>query len=237
MSRLFAIGDIHGCLRLLIRLLDAIVPDIDDCIIFLGDLIDRGEDSKGVIDRIISLSNTCQVFVIMGNHEEMMLISMSDAETCHLWIGYGGEQALDSFGLPATFEGAQQVPLKYQQWLNNLHPYIETKDFIFCHGSPHPNKSIDNQDDAIRWRKLDLNDAPHVSGKTVICGHSEQLDGDIWQQPHLICIDTFAYGGGNLTALEVIDQHTMRAWQVNKDSKEVKISDIVHSIKSRPVTL
>lgn len=221
MSRLFAIGDIHGCLHLLNSLLAAIYPSTDDFIIFLGDLIDRGPDSKGVIDRIIKLSDTCQVMVIMGNHEEMVLQSMSDAEACRWWLSYGGEQALESFGLPATFEGLQNLPLSYQHWLASLLPYFETEDFIFCHGSPFADKPIGEQGDAIRWRKLDMSDAPHISGKTIICGHSEQQDGNVWQQPKLICIDTFAYGGGKLTALEIIDNQTMRAWQVGGDTNVI----------------
>jgi serine/threonine protein phosphatase 1 len=73
MSKIYAIGDVHGCNSLLIKLLAAINPQKHDTVIFLGDVIDRGEDSKGVLDTIIQYQSICQVILIQGNHEEMML--------------------------------------------------------------------------------------------------------------------------------------------------------------------
>ena len=215
MPRTFAFGDIHGCLSLLNTLLATLKPTPDDTLIFLGDMIDRGPDSKGVIDRIIALEQYCNVIAIGGNHEEMMLGSLSQPEYIKYWLRYGGDAALASFGLVAEASSVDQIPVKYRQWLSSLVAYFETEDFIFCHASPSRDIPIAAQQDDLRWRVLDNKDGRHLSGKTIICGHSEQRSGKVYQQEGLICIDTFAYGGGNLTALEIVNNASGRVWQVS----------------------
>lgn len=215
MPRTFAIGDIHGCLSLLNTLLATLKPMPDDTFIFLGDMIDRGPDSKGVIDRIIALEKHCNVIAICGNHEEMMLGSLSQPEYIKYWLRYGGDAALASFGLVAEASSVSQIPVKYRQWLGSLLAYFETDDFIFCHASPNRGTPIAAQQDDLRWRVLDKHDGRHLSGKTIICGHSAQHSGKVYQQEGLICIDTFAYGGGNLTALELLSKTSAQIWQVS----------------------
>lgn len=218
MSRTFAIGDIHGCLTLLNKLVDTICPTPDDTLIFLGDMVDRGPDSKGVIDRIMVLQENCHVIAICGNHEEMMLGSINQPEYIKFWLRFGGVAALESFGLPADASSIHRIPTKYRRWLRSLVPYHETDNFIFCHGSPSRDIPMKAQRGDLRWRFLNKEDGRHLSGKTIICGHSEQRSGEVWQQEGLICIDTFAHGGGNLTALEVIDKDSGRVWQVTQDA-------------------
>ncbi|WP_227430714.1 metallophosphoesterase family protein [Psychrobacter sp. I-STPA6b] len=221
MSRTFAIGDIHGCLTLLESLLAHIQPTQEDTLIFLGDMVDRGEDSKGVLDCVMSLEKQCHVIVIKGNHEEMMLGSMSDKETAKFWLRYGGLEAMQSFGLEPSLEQITNIPFKYKFWLESLRNYYETADFIFCHATPKADISIEKQgDEGWRWRKLRKADSRHISGKTIICGHSEQRDGQVKQQEGIICIDTFAYGCRVLTALQV---ETQTAWQVKSDGSCEKV--------------
>lgn len=168
-TRLFAIGDIHGCREQLEILLKIIAPNKDDTIVFLGDMIDRGSDSKGVIDIIRYYQTVCQVIVIMGNHEEMMLGSLRHKDYLRSWLKFGGEQALHSFGLTADFHGLMAVPYEYIAWLKQAVNYYETDDFIFCHATPLPNLPLDKQIDQLRWRKLD-EPIRHQSGKMIICG-------------------------------------------------------------------
>lgn len=215
MSRLFAVGDIHGCLAPLNALIEAIEPTQQDTIIFLGDMVDRGPDTKGVLDRIMALEKECQVVAIAGNHEEMMVSCITEPEFAKSWLRFGGEQALASFGLPATPDSIKDIPFKYIYWLKSLARCIIMDDFIFCHAAANPNVPIENQNTELRWRFLNKNDGRHISGKTIICGHSEQKNGQIWQQDGLICIDTYAYGGGNLTALQVLNDHQFVAWQID----------------------
>lgn len=223
MSRMFAIGDIHGCLSLLDKLIDSIKPRAEDTLIFLGDMVDRGPNSKGVIDRLRLLESECQLITILGNHEEMMLGCINEPEFTAYWLRYGGDEALASFELPANQESLRQIPTVYIDWLKNLRPYYETQDFIFCHSAPKPNMPIDEQCEDLRWRKLNKQDVGHMSGKTVVCGHSEQRSGIVWRQDGLICIDTYAYGGGKLTALEIISPTQLMVWQVDDTHPQATI--------------
>ena len=213
MSKIYAIGDVHGCNSLLIRLLTTISPQKDDTLIFLGDVIDRGANSKGVLDTIIYYQSICQVILIQGNHEEMMLGAIHDKEYLKYWLKFGGIETLQSFGVMINQQGLRQIPYAYYKLLKSSLTYYETEDFIFTHATPFANIEMNQQtDEGLRWRFIppDGQDR-HISGKTVICGHSAQESGKVYHQGGLICIDTHAYGGGALTALEVT---SMQVYQI-----------------------
>ena len=213
MSKIYAIGDVHGCNSLLIKLLTAINPKTDDRLIFLGDVIDRGEDSKGVLDTIMYYQSICHVILIQGNHEEMMLGAIHDKEYLKYWLKFGGIETLQSFGVRINQQGLRQIPYAYYKLLKSSLPYYETEDFIFTHATPFANIEMNQQtDEGLRWRFIppDGQDR-HISGKTVICGHSAQESGKVYHEDGLICIDTHAYGGGALTALEVT---SMQVYQI-----------------------
>ena len=214
-NRTIAIGDIHGCNTMLIALLDAISPTPSDMLIFLGDLIDRGADSKGVIDTIRALESRCTVIRILGNHEEMMFRARVYADERRSWLYFGGAEALESFGAPPTAVGLAAVPPDYWTWLKGAKDYHETDKFIFCHATPDPDKPMSEQSsDTWRWRHLHGLPHRHISGKTIVCGHTEQRDGDVYYADGLICLDTYAYGGGRLSGLDVM---TGTLWQVDNE--------------------
>lgn len=214
-NRTIAIGDIHGCNTMLIALLDAISPAPNDTLIFLGDLIDRGADSKGVIDTIRALESRCSVIRILGNHEEMMFRARVYADERRSWLYFGGAEALESFGVPPTAVGLASIPPDYWTWLKGAKDYHETDEFIFCHATPDPDKPMSEQSaDTWRWRHLHGLPHQHISGKTIVCGHTEQRDGDVYHLDGLICLDTYAYGGGRLSALDVM---TGTLWQVDNE--------------------
>src|SRR4051812_30312448 len=75
-GRTIAIGDVHGCLRALAALLDAIGPDWEDTLVPLGDYIDRGPDSRGVLDQLLALAKRCRLVPLLGNHEEMLIAAV-----------------------------------------------------------------------------------------------------------------------------------------------------------------
>lgn len=212
-GRTFAIGDIHGCHSALITLLDKIKPTQEDMLIFLGDYVNRGENSKAVLDTLMNLSEVCQTVFIMGNHELIMLDGLKYPEDFDFWLRVGGDKTLQSFHLLPRRSECLHLPFEYVRFLKSLNDYYETDKFIFCHASIYSHLSMSEQNDyALRWRKLENNHQPHISGKTIICGHSEQKDGKVLLQEGIICIDTWAYGGGYLTALEI---NTMQAHQAN----------------------
>ena len=98
MSRTIAIGDIHGCSIALEALIEAISPQPDDTIIPLGDYVDRGIDSKGVLDQLIELRDRCNLVPILGNHDQMMLHARDGRSDFQGWLDCGGDAALDSYG-------------------------------------------------------------------------------------------------------------------------------------------
>ena len=96
-DRLFAIGDIHGCAIALRTLLEAIDPQPEDSIVVLGDVVDCGPDSKGVLEQLITLSSRCHLAVLLGNHEEMLLNALDSRSEFNYWFKLGGEQTLRSY--------------------------------------------------------------------------------------------------------------------------------------------
>lgn len=213
--RTFAIGDVHGCNKMLIALLKEINPQPDDTIIFLGDLIDRGDDSKGVIETIWQYQKICNVIVIMGNHEEMMINALKYKDELKYWLKYGGIETLQSFNQTPDLHGILAIDFKYFNWLKRLKPYHETDDFIYSHATPIYHLPMEKQtDNGLRWRFIEKDDIGHITGKKVICGHSAQKSGEVLIQGDIICVDTYACGGQKLTALEI---ENFTAWQMDNE--------------------
>ncbi|MBU6385097.1 MAG: metallophosphoesterase [Planctomycetes bacterium] len=221
MTRTIAIGDIHGCLTALDALLAAIEPTAQDVLIPVGDYIDRGPDSKGVIDRLMELKEKTKLFALLGNHEEMMLGVLDRKREPFAWLNHGGHKTMESYG----FEGDLSViPESHRAFLESLLPYYETPTHIVVHANYDPQMRMENQPpDLLRWVKIShQTPKPHFSGKHVVMGHTHHPEGQIVQLPHLTCIDTFCYGGKWLTALELESQHV---WQSSPEG-EVREFDL-----------
>ena len=214
MPKTYAISDIYGGNQQLIVLLPALNIQSDDTLIFLGDVIDRGVNSKGVLDTIIHYQTLCHVILIKGNHEEMMLGAVHEREYLKYWLKFGGIETLQSFGVTADLQDLKQIPFSYFKLLKSAIPYYENQDFIFTHATPLPHLPMDKQtDDSLRWRFIPLDGQnAHISGKTIICGHSAQKNGKVYHQNGLICVDTFAHGDGCLTAIEVTQMMIYQAF-------------------------
>ncbi len=207
MPKVYAIGDIHGCNEQLNTLLSTLNIQSDDTLIFLGDTIDRGADSKGVLDNIIYYQSLCHVILIQGNHEEMMLGAVDEKEYLKYCLKFGGIETLQSFGTAINQQGLLQIPYDYYKLLKSSLPYYETEEFIFTHATPFAHLPMNQQnDEGLRWRFIPPDGQErHISGKTIICGHSAQDNAKVYLQDGLICIDTHVYGGGALTAIEIIN--------------------------------
>lgn len=218
MSRLFALGDIHGCLEPLRTVLAHIKPCSDDTFIILGDLIDRGSNSKAVIDCVLQLQQQCDVRCILGNHEEMLLNAQHDSNMREMWLYHGGQETLQSFGLPPNAAGLAHIPPPYIDFLQHMLPFVETEQYIFSHATPNLHTPMAQQDaHGLRWQRCRLGGAHngtqrHISNKIVVCGHTPQSTGKPLVTPAVVVIDTYAYGGAWLTALEL---HSKIAHQAN----------------------
>ena len=211
--RTIAIGDLHGCRLQLAKLLDAIAPTADDTLVFLGDYVDRGPDSRGVIDKLIELKSQFRCVFLRGNHELMMSRSRTSTSEHRMWLQVGGAQTLGSYGkTPGRSGTLDDVPEAHWKFFDDCFDYHETDAHLFVHATVLADKPmVEQTEDSLFW---DFFEEPiaHVSGKTMICGHSSQKEGTILDHGTAICIDTFAYGGGNLTALDV---HSYDYWQAD----------------------
>ncbi|MCX6853419.1 MAG: metallophosphoesterase [Verrucomicrobia bacterium] len=202
--RTLVIGDIHGCSVALRTLLDAVRPGPEDVLITLGDYVDRGPDSKGVIDILIGLESTTQLKPLTGNHEILFLEAFAERIDPQGWLRVGGAETLISYsGDPSKISFAA-VSKEHLNFLSErcLRYYEDAKHF-YVHANANSVYALaDQNDDWLFWTRF--SDAfPHVSGKTMICGHSAQKSGLPAVRPFAICIDTWIYGQGWLTCLEV----------------------------------
>jgi serine/threonine protein phosphatase 1 len=217
--RILAIGDIHGCVRSLDALLAAVKPGPDDLLVTLGDYVDRGPDSRAVLDRLISLRATGRLLALRGNHDLMMLHARQWEEAGSVWLACGGESTLASYGAeslsPADF---RQVPKAHWDFLENACVnWYETATHIFVHACVYPELPLSDQPESVLlWEKL-VGPVAHVSGKVVVCGHTRQLDGLPVSWGTTICIDTGAYvHDGWLTCLDVQEGCY---WQANESGQ------------------
>ncbi len=212
--RIIAIGDIHGCLRALDVLLEAIRPRPQDLIITLGDYINKGPDSKGVIDRLLELHRKRQLIPIKGNHELLLLQARASAEQAAEWSELYGKETLASYAPLGKKGSFKDIPKAHWHfWEHSCLDWWETKDCFFVHANVDPHLSLEEQsNERLFWEKFAA-PLPHISGKKMICGHTSQKNGRPINLGHAICIDTWACGKGWLTGLEV---NTGRIWQANQ---------------------
>jgi serine/threonine protein phosphatase 1 len=217
--RILAIGDVHGCYRALTALLDLVAPGPDDLIVMLGDYVDRGPNSRAVLDLLVRLHAGGRLIALRGNHEMMMLDARDKYWESGMWMVCGGDWTLRSYGIEEP-EAADldQVPEAHWKFLEeDCRDWYETDHHIFVHANYDPDLSLPDQPSyLLMWERL-YDPIPHVSGKTVICGHTQQKSGKPLNCGHTICIDTGAYAGGWLTCLNVL---TGRVWQTNEQGEQ-----------------
>ncbi len=196
--RQFAIGDIHGCLSALQRLDTEIKFRPSDTVITLGDYVDRGPQSRGVIDFLIALQKRCNLVPLRGNHEIMMLRARDDRSALAEWVSCGGDRTLESYGA-ATFD---DIPTEHWEFLEATGSYHDAARDFFVHANAYPDFALEDQPDYMLFWEFFGDPSPHQSGKRMICGHTAQKKGRPLDIGHAVCIDTYAHGGGWLTCLE-----------------------------------
>lgn len=217
--RVYAIGDVHGRLDLLDLLLaridedDTVRTDARTELVFLGDLVDRGPDSSGVIERVIRLSRErSHVRVLMGNHEEVFLdVLEGDLEALRLFTRIGGRETILSYGISETdCDGAdyptlsalvrEAVPQSHLAFLRDAEDVVEIGDYIFVHAGVRPGVRFADQRAAdLRWIRRRFLQHDGDFGKMVVHGHTISEEAVI--RPNRIGIDTGAFETGRLTAL------------------------------------
>lgn len=214
-KRIIAIGDIHGCSTALNRLIKEIQPGEQDTLVILGDVIDRGPNSRGVIESLLRISKKCQLIPLLGNHEEMLLAALKGPSELPNWLQFGGDATLNSYELLGTLD---EFPSTHLDFIKSCRLWHETNDILFVHANYDHRLPMERQSGIrLRWEHLDPSEAsPHVSGKTVIVGHTPQQSGHVLDLGFLVCVDTACSEGGWLTALEVMTGHI---WQANEQGE------------------
>lgn len=220
-ARTFVIGDIHGCHTAFDLLTDRMELTSDDRVVILGDAVDRGPDSRRVLKRILELRQSCEVVFILGNHEEMMLNAI-DGLHVDEWLGHGGAATV------ASYRGhLNNVPDSHLELLDTAANYWEGSRHICVHANLEPGVELDEQRASwLRWKKLSGREFPHFSGKLVICGHSGASYSAPLVRDGWVCLDTMAYGGGILSALELETGEIIQA----RENREFRRGVYLHEI-------
>lgn len=220
-QRLYAIGDIHGrrdLLDQLLRLIDddnAARPPARTQLIFLGDLIDRGEDSRGVVERLMALSAASpDVRMLKGNHEELLIrVHEGDRRATGLFHRVGGRETMLSYGmsendydsldLDALAEQVPHyVPAAHIEFLKSFDDWIEAGDYLFVHAGVRPGLALEEQETSdLRWIRRDFTQHEGLFSHMVVHGHT--ITETVDERHNRIGIDTGAFATGRLTAIGI----------------------------------
>lgn len=213
-DRVFAIGDIHGHADEVGAMLDYLV-DVERCgssdqVIFIGDYIDRGTDSKRVLERMLEVKRVWPKTVFLkGNHEEMLLSFLGlGGSNGEYYLKNGGATFFQSYGI-ARIESLsalrETIPHTHLEFLQSLELGVSLGDFIFVHAGVAPRKSLEAQSaEDILWIREEFIQHPHPFGKTVVFGHTAFNEIYI-DPPYRLGIDTGVAYGNKLSAVELVN--------------------------------
>ncbi len=220
-TRLYVVGDIHGRLDLLDRLIDAIRRDVDeygnDCqTVTLGDYIDRGPNSRGVIERLLVNPFPGPYVALKGNHEVLLESFLADPAVGEHWRRLGGLETLHSYGVPVSgvmvgkaYEEAAErlrvaIPAEHMSFLRSLKTSYSNDKYFLCHAGVRPGAPLERQNDEdLLWIRGEFLNSKKDFGKIVVHGHTPVEEPEVL--PNRINIDTGAFATGRLTCV-VLDK-------------------------------
>jgi serine/threonine protein phosphatase 1 len=202
-GKTFIVGDVHGCLDMLKRLMGSIgwSPGADR-LIFLGDFIDRGSQSKGVVEYVMEISRLSErVECLMGNHERILLDFMDGRDTNTFFLN-GGLTTLNSYRTEQQKYGGFLIPDDHLSFFRSLKLLIELEDFYVVHAGFRPGIAIENQStEDLLWIRDSFIFSNYFFGKRVIFGHTPFAQPLVMENK--IGLDTGAVYGNKLTCLEL----------------------------------
>jgi serine/threonine protein phosphatase 1 len=215
---IYAVGDVHGRSDLLEQVFARIDADLvanpvlRPIQVFLGDYIDRGPDSSGVLDQLIRRSLSHEVVCLKGNHELFLLEFLRDPAKLKQWRQYGGLDTLMSYGVVPQFNASeaeletladrlfQALPVRQRDFLGQLTTSFTCGDYFFVHAGVRPRVPLDQQrEQDLLWIRDEFLQSEHDFGKIIVHGHTPVSEPEI--HPNRINIDTGAYATGKLTCL------------------------------------
>jgi len=202
-SKTFIIGDIHGCLDMLKRLVEKIKWDpAKDKLIFVGDYIDRGPDPKGVVEYILSLmAESSRIQCLIGNHEVIFLDYIKGKDR-KLFLMNGGMNTLESYAFHLVDTEDDLLPPSHKEFFASLKYTIALDDYYVVHAGFRPKVPLEEQDpDDLVWIRDPFIYSTYDFGKRVIFGHTPFYEPLIMKNK--VGIDTGAVYGNRLTCLEL----------------------------------
>lgn len=197
----FAIGDIHGCLGALRRLLRDCAKHAGGAsyrLIFIGDYIDRGPESRAVLETLRELeqSNPGNVICLLGNHEELLLTAVEGGDQLR-WLANGGVETLASYGT----RNPMDLPADIVDWIRSLRLFFDDGKRYFVHAGVDPDLPLDEQTrEAMLWIRTRFHQSARDYGRLIVHGHTPCRDGRPEVKPNRINVDTACVYGGVLTA-------------------------------------
>lgn len=227
--RLFAVGDIHGCSEELSAMLTHFEEverlTNDDVVIFIGDYIDRGPDSKGVITALIEFGKKFPSTIFLrGNHEDMLLGFLGfGGSQDHPFLYNGGKEFLKSYGIGLTDvpeDVVNQLPRDHVVFLINLETYVIIGDYVFVHAGLSPLRDLRTQlNQDLFWIRDEFINNVHKFGKTVVFGHTP-YEKVFFHLPYKIGIDTGLVFGNHLSAIELVSKRVLKIARGSSSVKE-----------------
>jgi serine/threonine protein phosphatase 1 len=191
--RIIAVGDIHGCLLSLKKLIEEVGLEPEDQLVFLGDMMDRGSQTRGVIEFVMKLRKRYNCHFLMGNHEKMFLDYLENGNA-KWWFENGGRATLKSYGCKKGLD----LPREHVNFLKGFHYFLETENFVFVHGGLDPEMNVSNNfkfylPEEFCWLQRHMSQEfvernEYKWEKTVVCAHTTVKEPLILKR--LIGIDT-----------------------------------------------
>jgi serine/threonine protein phosphatase 1 len=224
--RCYVIGDIHGCLDELRYLVEALPLESGDRLVFLGDYVDRGPNSKGVLNYILELHKLdgLELICLKGNHEDMFLAYLGlSGHHGDMFLYNGGYATLISYGLSSKQSSSNEIILRISpdhiEFLKSLRTYFIMEPFLCVHAGINPSKPLANQTTSdLLWIRDEFIHNPHRLPYTVLFGHTPRV-AVLFDLPYKIGLDTGLVYGNKLSCLEIVEKVL---YQINRGQKEVK---------------
>ncbi|QND51969.1 serine/threonine protein phosphatase [Phyllobacterium sp. 628] len=218
--RVYAIGDVHGRLDLLQEMHRRILaenektPPFDWVVVHLGDYVDRGPDSRGVLEYFVNAQKkTHRMLTLAGNHDVGFLDFLNGSDVNGVFARHGGKQTAKSYGVtidfydPASVAAGRSallraIPAAHVEFLQGLRRSTIMGDFFFCHAGIRPGVDLERQNpEDLIWIRWDFLDDPHLHSKVIIHGHTPASDVEVRQ--NRVNLDTGAYASGRLSAIRI----------------------------------
>jgi len=224
-GRLYVIGDIHGRLDLLDQLIDAIQRDVvahgsGALTVTLGDYIDRGPSSRGVVDRLVDNPFPTRLVALKGNHEALLEAFLINPAVGKHWRRLGGPETLYSYGVPvgvlmvgkdyaeATDRLRAAIPADHRSFLQSLKTSLSYGKYFLCHAGVRPGVPLESQqEEDLLWIRDEFLNSKMDFGKIVVHGHTPRPEPEVL--PNRINIDTGAFATGRLTCV-VLEGDSLR---------------------------